>query len=225
MEEKWKETSNRYIAFLDIMGFSDLVYRNKHDYVKKKMEVFTKNLSKLEEVMKLGTEENPDTFRSIRKVIFSDSVLLITPDSTKHSLTSLIVGCEIILANSFECEIPIKGAISYGQITADFEKSLFFGKGLIDAYKLEEQLLFFGIAIDNKVDKKLRIFDISDEVLLLRRKIPTKSGKIFHNIINWGNVIEGLFDNKTQLQMLEKLYENMSGHPRLYLDNSIEIYS
>ena len=216
MKEKWNETSNRYIAFIDIMGFSNLVYRNTHDSVKKKMLLFTKAIAKIEKVMKEGYKEDPKDFSNIRTVVFSDSVLILTPDSSKISLRTLLFACEILLAKSLESEISIKGAISYGQITADFEKSIFFGKGLIDAYKLEQQILYFGIAVDHKIEKKIRTLKLDTDNLLIRKKIPTKSGKINHYIIDWKKMAEGLFKNKSQTEILMKLYENMSGHPRIY---------
>ena len=226
MENNWKETTNRYIVFIDIMGFSNLVYRNTHSSVKTKMLKFSKFFSDLEKVTEEVSLKKANSLSRIKTTVFSDSVLLISEDGSAKSLKSIVVACELILAKSFDSGIAIKGAVSYGMITADFLNSLFFGKGLIDAYKLEEELLFFGIALDHKVEKKLRTLKVPlEDNLFVDKKVPTKSGKIKHKVINWLNISKDAIGSDNHIEVLEKLYENMSGRPRLYLDNSIEVYS
>jgi len=222
VKKKWEETANRYIAFIDIMGFSNYVYRNEHELVKKRMLKFENIVSGTENAARTAAKSIEGLDEGIRTLVFSDSVLVLSTDSSKASLESIIIACQLLVANCLESGIAIKGAISYGKLTADFNKSLFFGKALIDAYQLEEQLSFYGIVIDHKVQKKYRTLNIEPNYIL-NQSVPTKSGYISHGHVNWERVSETIHKTKSPLEILESFYEDMSGHPRKYVDNTIAL--
>lgn len=223
----WVDTTERYIAFVDIMGFSNYVYRNTHNQVKKRMSLLQKIIGKTE----IELHEISKTFNKIpnpiKVVIFSDSILLITKDNSKNSLEYILFACQLLLAESFENKIPMKGAVSYGTITADFEKSLFFGKGLIDAYTLQEQLFIYGIVIDEKVEKKIKPYNHLIKGYSVKAKTAMKSGSITHFTINW-MIQADKFENNIEsnrdkaISIMESFYDDMSGYPRKYIDNTIE---
>jgi hypothetical protein len=221
----WKETAERYIAFVDIMGFSNYVYRNRHDVVKKRLTLLQSILDNTQ------SRINDKKYKSsylIKTVIFSDSILIITKDNTKDSFFSIIYACQFLLCDSFENRIPIKGALSYGTITADFEKSLFFGKALIDAYTLQEQLYVYGVVLDEKVEKRIqqRSYFIN-RFYCITYQTPMKSGLITHHTINWTSAFKNYVDEKeliykNAVEIMKKFYFDMSGHPRKYIDNTID---
>ena len=49
-ESAWKTTCNRFVAFIDIMGFRDLVYRNNHDEVYKMLYSFESDVDIIESI-------------------------------------------------------------------------------------------------------------------------------------------------------------------------------
>ncbi|WNH10851.1 hypothetical protein [Thalassobellus suaedae] len=235
----WKETSNRFIAFIDIMGFSNYVYRNEHSVVKKRMN---KLQSILEDTEKKINDLKKDTLKSesIKSVIFSDSILLITKGNSEDDLKTILFTCQVFLTNCIIDKIPIKGAISYGTLTADFNKSLFFGKALIDSYNLQEELFMYGIVLDYKIEKQLLKKKDAGNGYCIQCKTPTKSGNITHYNIDWmcwhntmndlkkikdPNDVEKLrlkIDKPTAIKAIQEFYTDMSGYPRKYLDNTID---
>jgi len=225
----WKDTTERYIAFLDIMGFTNYVYRNSHNVVKKRMLLIQAVIDKTEAEIHSSSKEFDGIENILKTVIFSDSILIISKDGTKASLDYLLFACQLLLSESFKKEIPMKGAISYGNITADFDKSLFFGKALIDAYSLQEQLFIYGVALDEKAEKKVSSIKDYMKAYCIRTKVATKSGAITHLIVNWAKWADKMkndndSNSKVGISIMERFYNDMSGHPRKYIDNTIECF-
>lgn len=225
MSGVWKSTAERYVCFLDIMGFKDLVSRNPHETVLERMEGFIKAVKKWEDA---GNKAKDDTELSkifpnceIRTATFSDSILLMSKGNDVRDLSHLLMVLKLLISDCFKIPIPIKGAISKGLLTADFEKSLFFGKPLIQAYELQEEVNYYGVVVDRYVEK-----DIENEAnqisegyknLAVRLKTPMKSGRI-------SAVNISLHDNSIEEKQLIELYYSVDGRPRIYVDNTIEMF-
>jgi len=126
----WINTKDRFIAFFDIMGFKDFIYRNNHNDVLEKMLELRLILSPVksdsERKLKAPKESQKKFYNAIiRPVVFSDSIILVSEDKTVEDLFTLLFGCNWILNKCIKANIPIKGAISCGMLTADFENSLY----------------------------------------------------------------------------------------------------
>jgi hypothetical protein len=145
-----KKTDNRVIAFIDIMGFKNLVQTNSHAQILKKMEqlsIFVNNIDK-KEFKAYGTKSQ------LRTIIFSDSIVLISENNTISAAINIIYHASLLINHCFDIGLPVKGCISYGKFTADFENSLFFGQPLIDAYLLQEELQVYSILIHHSFEAK-----------------------------------------------------------------------
>ena len=216
--EKWNKTNDRFIGFLDIMGFKDYVFRNSHNAVKKKMELFHNVIKDNESyIQSIGKKANKDTV--IRTSIFSDAILVISESKNDKSLEALTAFCSSMFRNCIERGIPIKGAISCGKITADFEKSLFFGKALIDAYLLGEECFMYGIVADNKVEKLIKSHKTGFGDQFAYGKVPMKSGFINHYAVNW---YSNRFPELAPIESIEAFYDTVAGRPRKYVDNTLD---
>ena len=161
-----------------------------------------------------------------RPVFFSDSILLVTNDVSKESLNSILSSCSFLIWTCMKMGIPVKGAISRGMQTADFNKSLHFGKALIDAYLLQDDLFFYGIVIHHTVEPQLRDIltrPLRNECAFYDAPFK-KIGKIKHYVIDWTIVDEfkGYEDKPKCLDIVTKLYSTVSGGPRKYVDNTVE---
>lgn len=215
----WQNTTNRFVAFFDIMGFKDLVFRTDHEKVLELMEHLHASLSLIE---KFYQEEKRET--RIRGVLFSDSILFVSSDDSKNSLEEIIFIAEWVLKKSFESGIPIKGSIAVGKQTADFDKSIHFGVPIIDAFMLQDELLFYGVVIHDSVEKAYTTQDLKEK-LLIRYKAPFKSGRISHYVVDWRGYFKEDSHSANWLPVFEALYKKVSGPPRIYVDNTIEYYA
>ena len=208
-------TSDRFVAFLDIMGFKDRVARNGHKDILQELEVFQSNIS---QYVSYHRESN------IQLALFSDSILIYSKDDTLTSLHALadITSHIMMYAIQQENPIPLKGAIAAGRMTCNQTKQLYFGQALIDAYLLEENVKYYGVLVHHSAEKYLR----QEEFLEFRDiKAPLKSGDIYHYELKWYNTLirQNDEDQKTVQDCLNSLRLTVSDEPRKYIDNTKKV--
>jgi hypothetical protein len=217
---EWMDSADRFVGFFDIMGFKNYVFRNKHTIAKKRL---TKLHEIVSDVNAYYKSVDINTKSSVKIGIFSDSIFLTTRTSSPHDAEDILTCSAWVLAECMRQEIPIKGALSYGQITADFDKSIFFGKALIDAYLLQDELHMYGCVVDEKFEKKIKGMDCQQEAFLIRDKIPFKGGPVRHYAVNWTDpFIRAGESNEGIKDIVEQFYHSVSGSTRKYVDNTLD---
>jgi hypothetical protein len=236
MEEKkevWNVTCNRFVAFLDILGFKDRLQRDGHEKVGEMLESLRPAIKIMEEManrklknkrVKSSSKKNTlYTPSFIFPVMFSDSIIGISSHDTYTSALQILTFTRFIMYQAIGAGIPIKGAIAYGEFTADLDKSLYFGKPLIDAYELQNELQIYGVALHHTAEKYQAENDMIKEFkdfLIINRAVPMKSGSITHYILDWVSYYSD--DEKDVLNAVNELYKNVSGKPRMYVDNTLD---
>ena len=232
---KWINTNKRFIAYIDIMGFKEFVFRNSHQAVLKKMELLRNTVAVIEEGEKAkqkkkfftGTPEDVFDIDNVlvKMLSFSDSVLMCTNDDSQASISNLLLASGYFMYACLMDGIPVKGALSHGTLTIDFDQSIYFGKPLIDAYLLENEINLYGLALDHNVEKYLKEKKILNHeaisCLITHYKTPLKGSKVFHYNVDW---LFG-FDQKKHSEIKDKmlnLYNTVSGPTRKYVDNTMD---
>lgn len=211
---------NKFIAYLDILGFKQLVNANSLDAVRQKLD-------KLISILETTTEHYREHLDIIR---FSDSIILITKGSEADDLDYLIQSILYIQIHAIQLEIPIKGAVSFGEILYEKEISFLIGKPLINSYLIQEEVKFIGVIIDSKCQEQLDLFQKEKENITFNyiqvKEIPTKVGKMRYNHINYIAAILKIPQfNKIQIQtQLYKLYYTADLGARQYIDNTFEVF-
>ena len=206
-------TKERFVAFLDIMGFKDRVARNDHNDVLKELEVFQSNIS---QYVSYHREAN------IQIALFSDSILIYSQNNSIDSLHALadITSHIMMYAIQQEKPIPLKGAIAAGRMTCNQTKQLYFGQALIDAYLLEENVN--GVLVHHSAESYLQ----SEEFPEFRDvKAPLKGGEISHYELKWYDTAlkPDMTNPKTVGECLNNLRLTVSDEPRKYIDNTKKI--
>lgn len=225
-EKDWEVTTERFVAFFDIMGFKDRVDKNSH-------EAIISDLRKIKGILSVFQDRIKIQNKKIKTSIFSDSIIIFSEDNSEHSLFS-ISNCSSTLVNYLLMHgIPIKGAISCGKISVDPENSIFFGKPIINAYLLLEELNFYGAILDESVEYYIKMNESENisflfKYIYVKYKVPFKFGKATHYSLNWCIDLEEDLKrfkvNYTPSETLENLAFIMSGKPRIYLDNTLEFF-
>lgn len=127
---------NCYIAFLDLLGFKDIINGRSCQEI---AQVFAK--------IKLNSYVIDDTTGqpliradAIQKKIMSDSICFYVNSNETNSLAGLIAICTYFQVRMLRCQEPIlcRGAIVKGDIYANGD--ITFGPGLTNAYLLEEKV-------------------------------------------------------------------------------------
>lgn len=222
--QDWIKTTPRFVAFFDIMGFKDMVQRNSHNDILEKLEILKNTLKTLEgwnsenikELEKLNIEK-----QQTKSITFSDSIIIFSKGESIKDLNKILIDSYLILNKALNSGIGIKGALSYGEITVDFENHLFFGQPIIDAFQLHDELLLYSAVLDNNIESKILTLGEHNmpENTIINFKAILKSGKIKHKLIRYD------LDTEKAILQLEKLYQSVSGRPRLYIDNTIDFFT
>lgn len=208
-------TRNRFVAFLDIMGFKDRVARNDHNEILNELEVFQSNIS---QYVSYHREAN------VQIALFSDSILIYSQNDSIDSLHALadITSHIMMYAIQQEKPIPLKGAIAAGRMTCNQTKQLYFGQALIDAYLLEENVKYYGVLVHHSAESYLKLEDFQE---FRDVKAPLKGGEISHYELKWYDIVlkQGEANPKTVDDCLKNLRLTVSDEPRKYIDNTQKI--
>lgn len=141
---------NRFVAFIDILGFKSIIEntaRNALEY--KRIKNVLTYIAQMQEDNYYGFLAQYGILKEIS--IFSDSIVISYSRSLSiggalfHILVDLVHLCnDLLCANIF-----VRGGIAYGQMYHD--KHICFGPAMIKAYKMEEETAVFPrIVIDRE---------------------------------------------------------------------------
>jgi len=217
--DEWSKASEKFVGFFDVMGFKDFVYTQTHSEVEDRIlslsnfieAVNNSDLSKI-------TSSLPSPSNYLKPILVSDSIILSSKGDSLDDFLCMLSAAGALLSGCIENDIPIKGAISHGMFTCNSEKSIYVGKPLINASVIEASLEFYGCVIDHYVEKKIEALGIDNlHTILPAIKIPTKDGQIRYHTLR-------ILTKSQPETTLKKFYKTVSGRPRRYVDNSINIY-
>ncbi|MEX1029980.1 MAG: hypothetical protein WDZ91_08035 [Paenibacillaceae bacterium] len=183
----------KFIAFLDILGFKDIVSNNKHEMLERKLRDFSAIIENLNGIFTSIGDEIPLP-QKIEVLTVSDSIIIWTDDDSQESFALITIAVSEILRHSFYNGTPLRGALTRGSLSVIQKKhqTNIFGIGLINAYLLESTLNMSGCAIENDtfrynvVSQKL----IKDKYIV---KYDTSFKPVKNNlskneyVINWVN--------------------------------------
>lgn len=220
-----------YVLYADIMGFKDRVMRTQHQDLEKDFEGLITGLDAW-----FVPNKKAQTFKVS---FFSDSILIVDAD-TKEGFNRISKAAAGLMQVSLEHKFPLKGVISKGNFTYNEEKQLFFGRALVDAFLLQEQIHYYGIVAHHSVEE-----DIKKQANGWKEKdngnrkginpyilspIPLKNGNTTHyhlayNLISkkreTGKNVEKT--HKKIISWLEKIRGTVSGAPRIYVDKTLQV--
>ena len=141
---------NKYVAFLDILGFKAKLKQLGHIAAKQYISAFSSTVYREWERL------NPQLLEGS---IVSDSLIIYTKDTTRRALTELMTVIDRICKKEFsENKILIRGAIAKGEFDkmpavelSNLSKGLIVGQAYVDAYTMENTAKVAGISLTEEV--------------------------------------------------------------------------
>ena len=198
------DTCERIVAFLDIMGFKDMVARH--------FEAIKDKLEKLSSFIGETMDEN------YQYMIFSDSIILYAKSEGMEVFKSLLTKVSKIIEKSISLGLPIKGAIAKGECTVSLGyKPFFFGQPIIDAYTLEENVVLYGVVLHNTVENMALELSEENFDFVFDYNVPLKGGNSNHFVLNW--FCKNVGQNHSNLLAIRT---TVSDSPRRYIDNTLK---
>ena len=215
----WKVKTKRYVAFLDILGFKDYVLRHDIDYVYQRLQ--TLNGFRPEDD---SSDYDSEEGKRIKFTIFSDSIFIFSKDDNFLNLRHFLTYVKRVMRMALRAEIPLKGAVAYGDIVVDEEQNLFCGQPIIDAYMLEEDLQYMGVVFHHTFEVPYEKLSDSQyhRISGWIKEVPTpfKYGNRIHMNLNYP-----VAGSKTHmfLDIVKNQRFYSSGDVRKYVDNTLEM--
>lgn len=126
---------DKIVAFIDVLGFSNLVYSDKIEPISHYYEMILTDFKK-------AASKN-----ELKFLMISDSIVVHAPSEKRELLVVLKVLNDLqhrLLLKG----ILIRGGISYGKLYVNDAENIIVGTGLINAYKLEGKAVYPRIIID-----------------------------------------------------------------------------
>ena len=214
----WDKDAERLLLYADIMGFKDRTFRSTHDQLKKDFICFRNKWDR--QIKPLFDKKD-----YLKFVQFSDSFLIVAKGVDAKMFNLISKAAVRLMHVALEIGFPIKGVLSQGEFTYSDDKQLYFGRPLVDAAVLHDQLKFYGIAVHHSAEKIVKDFKSADNPYFYS-KIALKTGKVSHYHLAWHLINKSLdaADN-TELckKWLASIAESVSGEPRVYIDNTLDI--
>jgi hypothetical protein len=225
----WRPTDQRFVGFIDILGFKDLVMRSDHDEIYKLLNNISTFRNFLENIHVKGNIPESFSDAEIYTVSFSDSIVIFSKDKSEANFKLFIQSINWLIARAIETGILLKGAISFGQVSVNQSSQIYFGQAIIDAYLLENEVNYLGVVAHNSIDRYIEeISFVDDKPYMFESETYLKSGLITHTNLNWFRMIKGLNDENDKpnlvLEKIKSLKPKVSGSPRRYIDNTLKMF-
>ncbi|NLE06466.1 MAG: hypothetical protein GX638_16905 [Crenarchaeota archaeon] len=185
-----------FVAFLDILGYKELIKNNEHIDLTKLYDhiipIITDhnqtNLTKIEAKNQyIDLQNNSNVFSTM----VSDSIILWSEDCTITSFVKIIDLIATILSNGVFHYFPIRGAMTTGTISGkyynknnSFSQLQLYGKPIVEAYELSESANWMGCEVAKECiemiheDENLDFKELLEEEYIVEYEIPKKNGEI-----------------------------------------------
>ena len=129
------------------------------------------------------------------------------------------------MQNALETGFALKCAIAKGPLTFDNGSGIYFGRSIIDAYLLEEELKFYGVVFHHSVEELIQQYkDIPPIRGKREQKIPVseyqihlKSGRSTHYCILYHKLTKVLSGGGTILQHWKSILNFLAGQSLVVL--------
>lgn len=191
--------NEKFVLFLDILGFKDLIEKNSAEEVKKIYEqqvikTIGPSIHAASHIYGFPMSINhvvdgntlKDSVQDIFQIhIMSDSIIIWTKDTSNENLTKFISFTSIFIAMTFSLGVPLRGAISKGYVSElitpvnNIVQSCVVGTGIVNAYQLEGKQNWMGCIVDkscftNIPDSVIDIMISSKLSSLAKYRVPIK---------------------------------------------------
>lgn len=214
---RWDENVPRLVLYADFMGFKSRVFRSGHDELKVILEGFNKRWHNRLKPLQLGGD--------LKFVQFSDSILVVVNGINTKMFNLISKAAVCMVHEALKIRFGIKGVIAQGLFSFNEETGLYFGRPLVDAYLLQEEIKYYGIVVHHSAESTVKN-NLNQSNPYSKKDVYIEKGKVSHYHLCWNLLDETLAPNIiTPLcnAWLDAIEETVSGAPRQYIDKTREI--
>jgi hypothetical protein len=206
---------NRWVAFFDILGFSDEVVKANSDYH------YFSILNSYNEVLEALSRKCDVDSKNLLHTWFSDSFIIYSKnDSPKAYVTLQSVAKQFMTTCLFN-RVPLRGAISFGPLYANKTTQTFIGKALVEAYHASEEQNWIGFVLTEAAINKVNEYGIFPQRHgFAKTQVPTKKSTIITSMAYTFFQGEANFANPA-IRILEDIKQSVPDYCKVKYDNTI----
>lgn len=215
---KWEEPAERLVLYADIMGFKSRVMDNSHEVLKNDISRFRSEWESRMRPFKIADH--------LRYVQFSDSILIVVNGIDEKMFNLITKAAFCLMHTAISNRFPLKGVLSQGTFTYDESRELYFGRPLVDAALLHDEIKYYGIVVHNSAEATIKA-KRTEENRYCKSLIPLEKGRASHYHLAW-NLVNQKYKPEDMTDTcnlwLDVIEEQVSGKPRTYIDNTREVF-
>lgn len=149
------EKELRFLLYIDILGFSELVKRD---------------IKKVKELFKIVNGLNVHKHHDFKTIVFSDTILIFNREVTTNQRDKeylVMYFCEFVqdlMFRTIDFDIQFRAILTYEEFYYHEMENLeaYFGDALINAYHKEKEINGLGLFIDKQIIEYNKIFKITE---------------------------------------------------------------
>lgn len=196
-ESNFYKTTRRWIGYFDILGFKEFIKQTEL------LEAVRKTETTLSKAIKAASVSSCTTISAeslkdpiLKSLTFSDSILFYIEPYIDFlpAFNYIVKSSAILIAKLIEKNFLLRGAISFGQLYVDYERSIFIGKGFNDAHSWENAQEWAGCIINPEMPDVWKILK------------ATNSSWAFDSLTNNNDLIKFDVPLKKKVKYKEHLY-------------------
>lgn len=130
--------TRRWFCYLDLLGFENLVHTGGIENI---LPLYEEVLSHLEQAA------GQKIYQGISFSWFSDTFIIFSKTGRPEQFALIEQACRIFFQKLILNQIPVRGALAFGDLYTQQERNIFIGPALVDAYKYGEGQEWLGFLL------------------------------------------------------------------------------
>lgn len=185
---------NRLIAFLDVLGFSARLEREKIESLHQQYSAFIDEAKNATFFSVQGDNTGRKNFE-FSQFLFDSIVLVSCPVDDIYNVNNFVSAVSLLLELGFQNKLPLRGAISQGNFLYDQERNIFLSERFPELVKFELKQEWTGCSILKHAEQTIAncVLGVSDAFqgseeqtrnqLFHRYNVPLKNGESFDCLV------------------------------------------
>ena len=185
MQARRLQYRDRWLCYIDLLGFTELVRSAEVDTV---IEAYEDVIAKLE------TGASAKRSLGISYSWFSDTFIIFSRGNTLEEFTWVEQASRLFFQRLILANIPARGALSHGKLYSQLEKNIFIGEALIEAYEYGEDQNWLGLLLAPSIFRQLKDTQLDVRQRYNYRPAPSQG---VMRLLEPANVLAFAFNNVT----------------------------
>jgi len=217
MNSQWT-TYQAWIAHFDILGFKSII---KNESASLSVNIVK---SKLDQVIEKLKKDTSDFGKNVEYLFYADTFIIYSKSDRISCYPELIRVSKNFINTCIYKKLPVRGAVSFGDISFRHDKRILMGKAFLESYVYGEDQNWLGLLLTPSASKELLQNGLEPSRHgFINRDIPLRKYSIFDDSIYAYCFING--STNFQCPLLPALNEMMHMAPakdKIKYENTIK---